>query len=104
MLLYIPGVLFCLCIVSQLSAAVTTDVLAVKAAVQGNLQRDRGLRAVLETVFGLGVLLKLSPRLAWVFAVVIPIAAWGLVRASERERGTEGESYEEKIMNNENVF
>ena len=63
----------------QLSAAVTTDVMAAKATVQGNLQRDRGLRAVLETVGGLCVLVKLSPRLAWIFGLVIPVAAWGLV-------------------------
>ncbi|CAN0455499.1 unnamed protein product [Hapterophycus canaliculatus] len=53
--------------------------MVAKQAVQGNLQRDRGLRAVLETVCGLAVLVKLSPRLAWVFGLVIPFAAWGLV-------------------------
>lgn len=53
--------------------------MAAKATVQGNLQRDRGLRAVLETLGGLCVLVKLSPRLAWIFGLVIPVAAWGLV-------------------------
>lgn len=53
--------------------------MVAKQAVQGNLQRDRGLRAVMETVCGLAVLVKLSPRLAWVFGLVIPFVAWGLV-------------------------
>eukprot|EP00903_Cladosiphon_okamuranus_P009724 g9246.t1 len=69
---------------SELSAAVTTDVMVAKQAVQGNLQRDRGLRAVMETVCGLAVLVKLSPRLAWVFGLVIPFAAWGLAEARKR--------------------
>lgn len=58
--------------------------MAAKQAVQGNLQRDRGLRAVMETVCGLAVLVKLSPRLAWVFGLVIPFAAWGLVSVEWR--------------------
>lgn len=57
--------------------------MVAKQAVQGNLQRDRGLRAVMETVCGLAVLVKLSPRLAWVFGLVIPFAAWGLVSQDE---------------------
>lgn len=69
---------------SELSAAVTTDILAVKSAVQGNLQKDRGLRAMLEMVFGLVVLVKLSPRLAWLFALVIPTASWGLAESRKR--------------------
>ncbi|CAM9282087.1 unnamed protein product, partial [Pylaiella littoralis] len=69
---------------SELSAAVTSDVMVAKQAVQGNLQRDRGLRAVMETVCGLGVLVKLSPRLAWVFGLVIPFAAWGLAEARKK--------------------
>ncbi|CAM9623466.1 unnamed protein product, partial [Ectocarpus sp. 13 AM-2016] len=69
---------------SELSAAVTSDVMVAKQAVQGNLQRDRGLRAVLETICGLAVLFKLSPRLAWVFGLVIPFAAWSLAEARKK--------------------
>lgn len=69
---------------NKLSAAVTTDVMAVKAAIQGNLQRDRGLRAVMETSLGLLILVVLSPRLAWIFGMVIPLTAWGLVRGEYR--------------------
>lgn len=69
---------------NKLSAAVTTDVMAVKAAIQGNLQRDRGLRAVMETSFGLLILVVLSPRLAWIFGIIIPLTAWGLVRGGKQ--------------------
>ena len=74
-------------VLGKLSAAVTTDVMAVKESIQGNLQRDRGLRAVMESICGLLVLVVLSPRLAWIFWMAIPLTAWGLVRGVKHAQG-----------------
>ncbi len=48
----------------------------------GNLQRDRGLRAVLEAVIGTLLLFKLQPRLGLLFSVVIPSVATITVRCA----------------------
>lgn len=41
----------------------------------GNLQRDRGLRAILEAIVGTVLLFKLQPRLGLLFSLVIPSVA-----------------------------
>ena len=41
----------------------------------GNLQRDRGLRAILEAIVGTILLFKLQPRLGLLFSLVIPSVA-----------------------------
>ncbi|CAM9838413.1 unnamed protein product, partial [Discosporangium mesarthrocarpum] len=69
---------------TEVTSAVTTDIREVKAVIQGNLQRDRGIRAVLETVFGMAVLLALSPRLAWIFVLLIPCVAWTLAESRKK--------------------
>ncbi|CAM9641838.1 unnamed protein product, partial [Phaeothamnion confervicola] len=62
-------------------AAVTADAASVKGAVMSNLSRDRGVRAVLESIFGLIILAVLAPKLAWIFGIVIPVAATALANA-----------------------
>ncbi|CAM9236459.1 unnamed protein product, partial [Choristocarpus tenellus] len=69
---------------TKVTSAVTSDVREIKSALQSNLQRDRGLRAILESTFGLMILLKLSPQLAWIFFMVVPAIAWGLAESRKR--------------------
>jgi ABC transporter transmembrane region len=67
--------------VSQVTSAVTSDIAAVRTVVSTNLQKDRGLRAVLEASLGLVVLTVLQPRLAWIFGLVIPTVAFSLAES-----------------------
>jgi ATP-binding cassette, subfamily B (MDR/TAP), member 10 len=67
--------------VSQVTSAVTSDIAAVRTVVSTNLQKDRGLRAVLEASLGLVVLTVLQPRLAWIFGLVIPVVAFSLAES-----------------------
>jgi ABC-type multidrug transport system fused ATPase/permease subunit len=67
--------------VSQVTSAVTSDIAAVRTVISTNLQKDRGLRAVLEASLGLVVLTVLQPRLAWIFGLVIPVAAFSLAES-----------------------
>jgi ATP-binding cassette, subfamily B (MDR/TAP), member 10 len=67
--------------VSQVTSAVTSDIAAVRTVVSTNLQKDRGLRAVLEASLGLVVLTVLQPRLAWIFGLVIPVVAFALAES-----------------------
>lgn len=57
------------------------DLSGLKDILYNNLQRDRGLRAVLEAVTGTMLLLKLQPRLGALFSLVIPSVATITVRA-----------------------
>ena len=57
------------------------DLSGLKDILYGNLQRDRGLRAILEAVLGTALLLKLQPRLGALFSLVIPSVATVTVRA-----------------------
>lgn len=50
----------------------------------GNLQRDRGLRAILEAIVGTILLFKLQPRLGLLFSLVIPSVATITVRCKQR--------------------
>ena len=56
------------------------DLSGLKDILYNNLQRDRGLRAVLEAVTGTMLLLKLQPRLGALFSLVIPSVATITVR------------------------
>lgn len=51
------------------------DISGLKDILYGNLQRDRGLRAILEAVVGTVLLLKLQPKLGLLFSLVIPSVA-----------------------------
>jgi len=66
---------------SEITAMISRDMFEIKKAMTGNLQRDRGLRAILEVVFGFIILFALSPQLAAVFFFVVPLTAF-LVRNS----------------------
>lgn len=51
----------------------------------GNLQRDRGLRAILEAIVGTILLFKLQPRLGLLFSLVIPSVATITVCSRKRD-------------------
>jgi ABC-type multidrug transport system fused ATPase/permease subunit len=69
------------------------DLSGLKDIMYGNLQRDRGLRAVLEAVIGTLLLFKLQPRLGALFSLVIPTVATVTVRVVCVCRGRRGANY-----------
>ncbi|EWM21992.1 abc transporter b family member 28 [Nannochloropsis gaditana] len=59
----------------EITSYLSQDISGLKDILYGNLQRDRGLRALLEAVVGTILLFKLQPRLGLVFSLVIPTVA-----------------------------
>ncbi|CAM9273512.1 unnamed protein product [Chrysoparadoxa australica] len=59
----------------QITATVTSDIATLKSCIQMNLQKDRGIRALLESILGFVVLGTLAPQLIWIFVGVIPAVA-----------------------------
>jgi ATP-binding cassette subfamily B (MDR/TAP) protein 8 len=63
---------------------VVQDIDSIRQLLSQNVSRDRGIRAMLEMLFGLGFLYKLCPSLALVFTCMIPLTASMAVRVARR--------------------
>lgn len=59
----------------EITSYLSQDISGLKDILYGNLQRDRGLRAILEAIVGTVLLFKLQPRLGLLFSLVIPSVA-----------------------------
>lgn len=70
--------------VSSVVQTLSADMAAVRNTVKMNLTKDRGVRAAMEGVMGLVVLVWLQWRLAWIFGLFIPVAAISLAETRKK--------------------
>ena len=61
---------------SDVTQLVTAEMDRMKVTVMQNISRDRGVRAMLELIMGLGILYSLCLPLAVMFSTVIPLTAY----------------------------
>ena len=69
---------------SDVTQLVTAEMDRMKVTVMQNISRDRGVRAMLELIMGLGILYSLCLPLAVMFSTVIPFTAYISSRFANR--------------------